>query len=328
MTGAFDKVYQKSLADPEAFWGEAAEDLSWYRKWDSVFTGDGPTTYRWFTGGECNTCFNAVDRHVESGRGEQAAIIYDSPITGVIRTITYRELQDETARFGGVLRSLGVEKGDRVIIYMPMVPQTAAAMLACARIGAIHSVVFGGFAANELATRITDSTPKAIVTASCGIEPGRVIPYMPLVNEAIKLSPHKVENVVVLQREQALAELIPGRDHDWTEAMAAASPVDCVPVQATDPLYILYTSGTTGSPKGVVRDNGGHMVALNWSMKHVYNVAPGEVYWAASDVGWVPGRGCVLAGDLPAQGFDNVHRADRFPRHQARGSECRIPEEI
>ena len=298
MTGPFEAVYQRSLNDPEGFWGEAAAELSWYRKWDSVFEGDGPTTNRWFVGGECNTCHNAVDRHVADGRGEQAAIIYDSPITGVIRTITYRELLDETARFGGVLRSLGVGKGDRVIIYMPMVPQTAAAMLACARIGAIHSVVFGGFAANELATRITDSTPKAIVTASCGIEPGKVIPYMPLINEAIKISPHKVDNVVVLQREQLTADLTPGRDHDWDEAMAAATPVDCVPVLATDPLYILYTSGTTGSPKGVVRDNGGHMVALNWSMKHVYDVAPGEVFWAASDVGWVVGHSYIVYAPL------------------------------
>ncbi len=298
MSGAFNEVYQYSLKDPQGFWGEAAEALSWYRKWDTVFSGDSATTYRWFAGAECNTCYNAVDRHVEAGRGEQPAIIYDSPITGVIRTITYRELQDDVARFAGVLRGLGIDKGDRVILYMPMVPQTAVAMLACARIGAVHSVVFGGFAANELATRLTDSTPKAIVTASCGIEPGRIIPYMPMVNEALRLSPHKVDSVVVLQREQQTAELTPGRDHDWDLAMSTASPVDCVPVKATDPLYILYTSGTTGSPKGVVRDNGGHMVALHWSMKNVYGMTPGEVYWAASDVGWVVGHSYIVYAPL------------------------------
>jgi len=298
MSGAFNEVYQYSLKDPQGFWGEAAEALSWYRKWDTVFSGDSATTYRWFAGAECNTCYNAVDRHVEAGRGEQPALIYDSPITGVIRTITYRELQDDVARFAGVLRGLGIDKGDRVILYMPMVPQTAVAMLACARIGAVHSVVFGGFAANELATRLTDSTPKAIVTASCGIEPGRIIPYMPMVNEALRLSPHKVDSVVVLQREQQTAELTPGRDHDWDLAMSTASPVDCVPVKATDPLYILYTSGTTGSPKGVVRDNGGHMVALHWSMKNVYGMTPGEVYWAASDVGWVVGHSYIVYAPL------------------------------
>jgi propionyl-CoA synthetase len=246
----------------------------------------------------CNTCYNALDRHVEAGLGDRTALIYDSPVTNTISTLSYREFRDQAARFGGVLRSLGVGKGDRVILYMPMVPETAVAMLACARIGAIHSVVFGGFAANELATRITDATPKIIVTATCGIEPGRIVEYMPLVSDALALSAHKVNNVVVLQRPEHRVEPVVGRDHDWHEAMAAASPVDCVPVLATDPLYILYTSGTTGEPKGVVRDNGGHMVALKWSMKNVYNVDPGEVYWAASDVGWVVGHSYIVYAPL------------------------------
>ena len=235
---------------------------------------------------------------MEDGRGEQAAIIYDSPITGTGRTITYAELQDETARFAGVLSGLGVAKGDRVIIYMPMVPETAVAMLACARIGAIHSVVFGGFAPTELATRITDSKPKAIVTASCGIEPSRIIEYGPIVKEAMEISSHDVDNVVMLQREQCRSDLTGPKIHDWTDAMVSAIPADCVPVKATDPLYILYTSGTTGAPKGVVRDNGGHMVALKWSMKNIYDVDPGEVYWAASDVGWVVGHSYIVYAPL------------------------------
>ena len=298
MAGKFDEIYQRSLRDPEGFWGEAAEALSWYKRWDRVFEGDGPTSNRWFPGAMCNTCYNALDRHVEAGHGERTALIYDSPVTDTVATLSYREFRDQAARFGGVLRSLGVGKGDRVILYMPMVPETAVAMLACARIGAIHSVVFGGFAANELATRIADSTPKVIVTATCGIEPGRIVEYMPLVTEALALSPHKVNHVVVLQRPEYPVDPVPGRDHDWHEAMAAASPVDCVPVLATDPLYILYTSGTTGEPKGVVRDNGGHMVALKWSMKNVYNTDPGEVYWAASDVGWVVGHSYIVYAPL------------------------------
>ncbi len=298
MTGKFDEIYRRSLRDPDGFWSEAAAELSWYKSWDRVFEGDGPETNRWFPGAMCNTCYNALDRHVEAGHGDRAALIYDSPVTGTIRTLSYRELQDQTARFGGVLRGLGVEKGDRVILYMPMVPETAVAMLACARIGAIHSVVFGGFAANELATRITNATPKVIVTATCGIEPGRIVEYMPLVTEALALSPHSVDHVVVLQRPEHLVEPVPGRDCDWHDEMAAASPVDCVPVLAADPLYILYTSGTTGEPKGVVRDNGGHMVALKWSMKNIYNTDPGEVYWAASDVGWVVGHSYIVYAPL------------------------------
>ena len=298
MDGKFDEIHRRSLRDPEGFWSEAAADISWYRNWDRVFEGDGPTTNRWFSGAMCNTCYNALDRHVEAGLGGRTALIHDSPVTDTIRSLSYRELQDQAARFGGVLRGLGVEKGDRVILYMPMVPETVIAMLACARIGAIHSVVFGGFAANELAIRIADSTAKVIVTATCGIEPGRIVEYMPLVTEALALSPHAVDHVVVLQRPEHPVEPVPGRDHDWHEAMAAASPVDCVPVLATDPLYILYTSGTTGEPKGVVRDNGGHMVALKWSMKNIYNTDPGDVYWAASDVGWVVGHSYIVYAPL------------------------------
>jgi propionyl-CoA synthetase len=296
--GRFDEVYQRSMEDPDGFWAEAAEDIAWYKKWDKVLDDSNPPFYKWFPGAECNTCYNAVDRHVEDGRGEQAAIIYDSPITGTGRTITYAELQDETARFAGVLSGLGVAKGDRVIIYMPMVPETAVAMLACARIGAIHSVVFGGFAPTELATRITDSKPKAIVTASCGIEPSRIIEYGPIVKEAMEISSHDVDNVVMLQREQCRSDLTGPKIHDWTDAMVSAIPADCVPVKATDPLYILYTSGTTGAPKGVVRDNGGHMVALKWSMKNIYDVDPGEVYWAASDIGWVVGHSYIIYAPL------------------------------
>jgi propionyl-CoA synthetase len=296
--GRFDEVYQRSMEDPDGFWAEAAEDIAWYKKWDKVLDDSNPPFYKWFPGAECNTCYNAVDRHVEDGRGEQAAIIYDSPITGTGRTITYAELQDETARFAGVLSGLGVAKGDRVIIYMPMVPETAVAMLACARIGAIHSVVFGGFAPTELATRITDSKPKAIVTASCGIEPSRIIEYGPIVKEAMEISSHDVLSVVMLQREQCRSDLTGPKIHDWTDAMVSAIPADCVPVKATDPLYILYTSGTTGAPKGVVRDNGGHMVALKWSMKNIYDVDPGEVYWAASDVGWVVGHSYIVYAPL------------------------------
>jgi propionyl-CoA synthetase len=298
MTSRFDEVYERSLRDPEGFWTEAAEDIHWYKRWDKVLDDSNPPFYQWFVGGETNTCYNAVDRHVEAGRGDQLALIYDSPITGSQRSFTYTELQDRVARCAGALRGYGVGKGDRVILYMPMVPQAAVAMLACARLGAVHSVVFGGFAPNELATRIIDAKPKVIVSASCGIEPGRVIAYKPLLDEAIKLSGHKLEKCIILQREQQTCELTPGRDVDWKEAMAAAEPADCVPVAATDPLYILYTSGTTGEPKGVVHDNGGHLVALKWSMKNVYGVEPGEVYWAASDVGWVVGHSYIVYAPL------------------------------
>ncbi|HYD30648.1 MAG TPA: propionyl-CoA synthetase [Azospirillaceae bacterium] len=298
MTSRYEEIYNRSLSDPESFWGEAANEITWIKKWDKVLDDSNPPFYRWFRGGVLNTCYNAVDRHVEGGRGDQAAIIYDSPVTNTLQTITYAELLDQVSRFAGVLRSQGVAKGDRVIVYMPMVPQALVAMLACARLGAVHSVVFGGFAPHELATRINDATPKAIVTASCGIEGSRVIKYKPMLDAAIEQAEHKVEKVVLLQRPQEKAELIPGRDVDWAEAAASAEPAECVPVEATDPLYILYTSGTTGQPKGIVRDNGGHAVALTWTMKNIYNHKPGEVYWAASDVGWVVGHSYIVYGPL------------------------------
>ncbi|MDA0999281.1 MAG: propionyl-CoA synthetase [bacterium] len=298
MASRFDEIHRRSITDPEGFWGEAAEDIHWYKRWDKVLDDTTPPFYRWFVGGEVNTCYNALDLHVENGRANQLALIYDSPVTGSQKKYTYRELRDEVSVFAGALRAQGVNKGDRVILYMPMVPEAAIAMLACARIGAVHSVVFGGFAPNELATRLNDAKPKLIVAASCGIEPSGVIKYKPLLDEAIRLADSKPEKCIILQRPQAEAEMIAGRDIDWQDAVKDAPPVDCVPVAATDPLYILYTSGTTGEPKGVVRDNGGHMVALKWSMKNVYGVEPGEVYWAASDVGWVVGHSYIVYAPL------------------------------
>ena len=289
--------HARSLADPAGFWGEAASGIDWILRWDKVLDDSNPPFYRWFRGGVLNTCYNALDRHVGS-RGDQLALIYDSPVTNSVRQFTYRQLRDEVARFAGVLVSEGVVKGDRVIIYMPMVPEAVVAMLACTRIGAVHSVVFGGFAAAELATRINDATPKVIVSASCGIEVGRIVPYKPLLDAAIMLATHKPERCIVLQRPMARAELIPGRDVDWHEAIACAAPHECVSMQATDPLYILYTSGTTGEPKGIVRDNGGHAVALHWSMKNIYGLAPGEVFWTASDVGWVVGHSYIVYAPL------------------------------
>src|SRR5690554_1183367 len=283
MASRYDKVYRRSLEDPEGFWADAADDVVWYRKWDTVLDRSNPPFYRWFVGGELNTCFNAVDRHVEEGRGGQLALVYDSPVTDTVRRYDFRELQEQVARFAGVLKNLGVGKGDRVIIYMPMIPEAVIAMLGCTRIGAVHSVVFGGFAPHELATRIDDARPKAIVSASCGIEVTRVIEYKPLLDEAIRQAKHKPEACVIVQRPQRPCELTPGRDTEWGEAMAASTPQPCVPVAATDPCYILYTSGTTGQPKGVVRDTGGHVVALKWSMRNHYGVEPGEVFWAASD---------------------------------------------
>ncbi len=296
--GRFDEVYKSAMADPEGFWGAAAEGIDWTKKWDKVLDDGDPPYYRWFAGGELNTCYNAVDRHVENGRGDQAAIIYDSPVTDTVRRLTYSELQDQVARCAGALAAGGVVKGDRVIIYMPMVPEAAIAMLACARLGAIHSVVFGGFAANELATRIDDAKPKAILSASCGIEGAKVIPYKPLLDAAIQMAIHKPDFCIILQRPQEHAEMTAGRDHDWGEAVGAADAVPCTPVAATDPLYILYTSGTTGQPKGIVRDNGGHAVALKWTMKNIYNIDPGEVFWSASDVGWVVGHSYIVYGPL------------------------------
>ena len=295
---AYKIAHRRSLEHPQDFWAQAAAGIDWDTKWDRVLDATHAPFYRWFTGGRLNTCYNAIDRHVEGGRADQAAIIYDSPMTGSQRTISYSELRDETALFAGVLAANGIGKGDRVIIYMPMVPEAVVAIMACARIGAVHSVVFGGFAANELATRIDDAQPKAIVSASCGLEPTRIISYKPLLDQAIKLAAHKPESCIILQRPEENAELIVGRDIDWRDAVAAARPHDCVVVDATDPLYILYTSGTTGEPKGIVRDNGGHAVALHWSMKNIYGVDPGEVYWAASDIGWIVGHSYIVYAPL------------------------------
>ena len=272
MASRYREVYDSWLKDPEGFWGEAAKQIDWVKPADKVFDPDAGIYGRWFAGALCNTCYNCIDRHAEGGRGDQLALIYDSPITGAQQKLTYSQLLDEVSALAGVLQEMGVEKGDRVIVYMPMIPQAAFAMLACARIGAIHSVVFGGFAPNELATRIEDAQPKAILTASCGVEPGRIVEYKPLLDEAIELSSSKPDACLVFQREQAEASMIDGRDRDWAEAVAQAKAdgkrADCVPVEATDPLYILYTSGTTGQPKGVIRDNGGHMVAMKWTMKN------------------------------------------------------------
>ena len=298
INGTYDEVYGRWRDAPESFWAELAEAVHWYKKWDKILDASRPPFYRWFTGGMVNTCYNALDRHVEQGRGNQPALIYDSPVTGIIKTFSYRELLDEVARFAGVLVRQGIQKGDRVIIYMPMVPEAVIAMLACARVGVIHSVVFGGFAAHELASRINDAQPKLIISASCGIEVDRVVPYKPLVDKGIEIASVKPERCIVLQRPQEKAAMIAGRDLDWAELMADAKPVDCVPVAATDPLYILYTSGTTGLPKGIVRDNGGHLVALKWSMKNIYGVEPGEVFWTASDVGWVVGHSYIVYAPL------------------------------
>ena len=294
----YTAVYQRALNDPAGFWAEAAEDIHWDKRWDRVLDDSRPPFYRWFTGGALNTCYNALDVHVEQGNGDRPALIYDSPVTDSVKVFTYLELRDAVATFAGALRNHGVGVGDRVIVYMPMVPEAAVAILACARLGAVHSVVFGGFAANELATRIDDARPKVIVSASCGIEVNRVVEYKPLLDEAIRLAQHKPGACLVLQRPQAPASMTAGRDVDWNEAVAAASPVPCVSVAATDPLYILYTSGTTGQPKGIVRDNGGHAVALKWSMKNVYGVDAGDVYWAASDVGWVVGHSYIVYAPL------------------------------
>ncbi|MDX2378196.1 MAG: AMP-binding protein, partial [Acidimicrobiia bacterium] len=255
---SFDAMYRTSLEQPEEFWGQAARDIEWTKTWDVVLDREAAPTGRWFVGGELNTCYNALDRHADGGRAEQPALIHDSPVTGTIETYTYEELRDEVARFAGVLHRRGVTRGDRVIVYMPMIPQAVITMLACARLGAVHSVVFGGFAARELAIRIDDCTPKVIVSGSCGIEPGRVVEYKPLLDEAIEIASHEPDHCIVFQREAARALMQPGRDLDWVEEMATASAHDCAPVAATDPLYILYTPGTTGQPKGIIRDNGGH----------------------------------------------------------------------
>jgi propionyl-CoA synthetase len=296
--GTFDQIYRRSLEDPDGFWAEAAAEIDWVEPWDRVLDDSRAPFYRWFTGGRLNTCYNALDRHVERGRADQLALVYDSPVTDSVAVFSYRELRDTVARFAGALAAEGVEAGDRVVVYMPMVPEAVIAMLACARIGAVHSVVFGGFAANELASRIEDAKPKLVVSASCGIEPTGVVAYKPLLDAAIEIVDAKPERCIVLQRPMLEADLDPDRDIDWMEAASAAAPADCVPIGATDPLYILYTSGTTGQPKGIVRDNGGHAVALQWTMKHVYGVDPGEVYWAASDVGWVVGHSYIVYAPL------------------------------
>ncbi len=298
----YAEVYAHCKRDPEGFWAQAAQAIDWYKPWDKVFDPYAGQYGRWFAGAECNTAFNCLDRHVERGRAEQKALVYDSPVTDTQRSFTYAELRDEVATLGAVLQDLGVQKGDRVVIYMPMIPEAVMAMLACARIGAIHSVVFGGFAAPELATRIDDAKPVAVLSASCGIEPGRVVKYTPLLDAAIDLARHKPAAVLMLQRRMAEAAMTAGRDHDWASAVADAKgrgrKAGCSSAKATDPLYILYTSGTTGQPKGVVRDNGGHMVALAWTMKNHYGVDPGEVFWAASDVGWVVGHSYICYAPL------------------------------
>jgi propionyl-CoA synthetase len=296
--GKFDEVFQQSVDNPEKFWAEAAKNITWYKECDKVLDSSNPPFYKWFVGGKMNTCYNAVDRHVENGRADQTAIIYDSPVTNTITKITYKELQTKVATFAGGLASLGVVKGDTVVIYMPMIPEAAVAMLACARLGAVHSVVFGGFAPHELAIRIDHAQPKVLITASGAIEGKKTLEYKPLVDSAIKQSTHEVEKVILFQRDIVKASMIEGRDLDWNELVSNSKPVGCTELDATDPLYILYTSGTTGMPKGVLRDNGGHAVALYWTMKNLYDINPGEVWWSASDVGWVVGHSYIVYAPL------------------------------
>jgi propionyl-CoA synthetase len=295
---AYRDAYDRSMTDPDGFWREAAAAVDWVEPPDRILDGSAAPIYRWFPDAVLNTCHNAVDRHVAAGRGDRAAVVHDSPVTGTVRTISYRELRDQVALFAGALRRLGVGKGDRVVIYMAMVPETLVAMLACARLGAVHSVVFGGFGPRELAARIDDARPVVIVASSCGVEPSRVVAYKPMLDAAIAEATHKPARCVILQRPQLPAELVAGRDLAWDEALAGAEPADCVPVGATDPLYVLYTSGTTGRPKGVVRDNGGHAVALCWSMTNIFATGPDDVFWAASDVGWVVGHSYIVYAPL------------------------------
>ena len=294
----YRELFEASINDPERFWADAATAVTWTKPPQRILDDDNPPFYRWFPDAELNTCANALDRHVEAGRGDQAALIYDSAVTDTQRTYTYRELLDHTARFAGVLRDLGVGKGDRVVIYMPMIPEAVIAMLACARLGAVHSVVFGGFAPHELAVRIDDVRPAVVVSASCGIEPNRTVEYKPMLDAALAMVAHPPAHCVIVQRERLRCDLVEGRDLEWDAAMAGRTPADAVPVAATDPLYVLYTSGTTGKPKGIVRDNGGHAVALLWSMRHIYDIDPGDVFWAASDVGWVVGHSYIVYAPL------------------------------
>ncbi|MFT6914561.1 MAG: propionyl-CoA synthetase [Motiliproteus sp.] len=323
---AYLDEYQKSIETPADFWKEKAAALDWFKFPQQILSKDENGIDRWFADGEMNTAHMALDYHVEAGRGDQVAIYYDSPVTDTKRAITYRELRDQVAKFAGVLRSQGVEKGDRVVIYMPMIPEAAVAMLASARLGAIHSVVFGGFAPKELAMRIDDAEPKVVITASCGIEIKKVIPYKPLLDDAIKLSAHKPDKCVIYQRPQVMADMIEGRDLDWDTEMASAVAVGCTPVKGTDPLYVLYTSGTTGKPKGVVRDNGGHAVALKYSMKAIYDMNPGEVFWAASDVGWVVGHSYIVYAPLLA-GLSTVFYEGKPVRTPDAGGFWRVCEE-
>ncbi|HTI35185.1 MAG TPA: propionyl-CoA synthetase [Miltoncostaea sp.] len=296
--GAYADTYRRWQQDPEGFWGEQAALIEWEREPDRILDSSEAPIHRWYAGGRLNTCHNALDRHVANGRADQLALVHDSAVTGEVRRFTYAELRDDVARFAGGLRRLGVERGDRVVIYMPMVPEAVVAMLACARLGAVHSVVFGGFAAHELCSRIDDCRPRVLIAGSCGVEPNRVVEYMPIVDRALAMATHTPEHLVVLQRPQYEATLTPGRDLTWEQALDGAAPADPVPVEATDPLYILYTSGTTGLPKGIVRDNGGHAVALAWSMGNVFDAHPGETYWAASDIGWVVGHSYIVYGPL------------------------------
>jgi propionyl-CoA synthetase len=302
MTSRYHEVYQQWRADPQGFWAEAAKGIDWVRPPHRIFDAGAGVYGRWFPDATCNACFNALDRHVEAGRGDRAALLYDSPVTATKRRISYSELLDEVQTLAAVMADMGVVKGDRIIIYMPMIPEALVAMLACARIGAVHSVVFGGFAAKELATRIDDAEPKLVLTASCGVEPGRIVEYKPLLDSAIELSRHKPQACILFQRPQRVADMLAGRDHDWTAlvvaARAAGKRAACVELAATDPLYILYTSGTTGVPKGVVRDIGGYLVALQWSMTNIYDVKPGETFWTASDIGWVVGHSYIVYGPL------------------------------
>ncbi|EBW2353360.1 propionyl-CoA synthetase, partial [Salmonella enterica subsp. enterica serovar Enteritidis] len=302
MASRYPAVYARWKTDPEGFWAEAAGEIDWFKPWDKVFDATQGVYGRWFVGAECNTCYNCVDRHVENGRADQPALIYDSAITGARQIYTYADVKREVVALASVLRNQGVKRGDRVIIYMPMVPEAAFAMLACARIGAVHSVVFGGFAAHELATRIDDATPDVIISASCGLEPGRIVAYKPLLDGAIDMAKHKVRRTLILQRPEHPCDMIEGRDLDYADQVAreraAGANVECVSLAATDPLYILYTSGTTGQPKGVLRDQGGHMVMLKWSMFNEYGIEPGEAFWAASDVGWAVGHSYIVYAPL------------------------------